>query len=276
MSSIPIAFLSRAASILASSENGMSGSRIVEFCNAWATDHGVDTPHAVYPFQARNKRTALLENLRAFPSEIQYRMLLDLCDLAGSERAEVQDIRAKLVERFAPPNESMALADPRDDANILQFLGVYDADSYSAPKTQGVGPGPTVFLCHASEDKPAARHLRTRLNADGFQPWLDEADLLPGQDWQLEITRAVRRADIVLVCLSARSISKTGYVQREIAIALDAADERPEGAVYIIPARLEECQVPDRLSKWQWVDTFSANGYERLCLALKATQKPKG
>ena len=130
MSVIPVAFLNHAATILATSEHGMSGSRIVEFCNAWAADHGVDTPHAIYPFDARNKRTALLENLRAFPAEVQYRMLLDLCDLAGPERAEVQQLRSTLVSRFGVSLSPAALDDPRDDAAVLQLLGVFGAGSY--------------------------------------------------------------------------------------------------------------------------------------------------
>ncbi len=41
-----------------------------------------------------------------------------------------------------------------------------------------------VFLCHASQDKPIARELYQRLNAEGWiDPWLDEKNLIPGQDW---------------------------------------------------------------------------------------------
>jgi hypothetical protein len=58
-----------------------------------------------------------------------------------------------------------------------------------------------VFLCHASDDKPAVRRLYRRLKDDGFDLWLDEEDLLPGQDWELEISRAVRRSDMIIVCL---------------------------------------------------------------------------
>lgn len=133
--------------------------------------------------------------------------------------------------------------------------------------------GLVVFLCHASEDKDSARYLYNRLLNDGFDPWLDETNLLPGQEWQVEIPRAVRRSDIVVVCLSKRSIDKTGYVQREIRIALDAADERPEGSVYIIPIRIEPCKVPERLSRWQWVDIFAENGYDRLSLALNSVSQ---
>lgn len=127
-----------------------------------------------------------------------------------------------------------------------------------------------VFLCHSSDDKPAIRDLYQRLCAEGFDPWLDEEKILPGQDWHQEIVKAVLTSDVVLVCLSRSSISKAGYVQKEIKYALDVADEQPEGAIFLIPVKLEECEVPDRLSRWQWVDLSSERGYERLILALRA------
>jgi len=73
-----------------------------------------------------------------------------------------------------------------------------------------------VFLCHSSGDKVTVRDLYKRLQADGFEPWLDEEDLLPGQEWAKEIPKAVRAAEAILVCLSQSSIGKEGYVQREI------------------------------------------------------------
>jgi formylglycine-generating enzyme required for sulfatase activity len=127
-----------------------------------------------------------------------------------------------------------------------------------------------VFLCHSSGDKPAVRELYQCLCAEGIDAWLDEEKLLPGQDWPLEIPKAVRASDVVIVCLSKKSVTKTGYVQKEIKFALDVADEQPEGAIFLIPARLEECDVPDRLSRWQWVNLYEARGQERLMRALRA------
>jgi hypothetical protein len=126
-----------------------------------------------------------------------------------------------------------------------------------------------LFLCHASADKPAVRDLYKRLTADGVDAWLDAEKLLPGENWQVEIPRAIRNSDIVVVCLSGKSVNKEGYVQKEIKFALDIADEKPEGTIFIIPARLEECDTPDRLSMYQWVDLFEDNGYDRLVRALK-------
>jgi S-DNA-T family DNA segregation ATPase FtsK/SpoIIIE len=114
-----------------------------------------------------------------------------------------------------------------------------------------------VFLCHASNDKPSVRRLYNKLAEDKIDVWFDDEKLLPGQDWDVEIQKAVRISDVVIICLSNKSVTKEGYVQKEIKIALDVADEKPEGTIFIIPVRLEECNVPDRLKRWQWIDLFS-------------------
>jgi hypothetical protein len=125
-----------------------------------------------------------------------------------------------------------------------------------------------VFLCHASEDKASVRELYARLNAAGIKAWLDTEDLLPGQQWKPTITRVIRESAAVLACLSRRSTTKRGYVQKEIATALDVADEHPENAVFLIPVRLEPCVVPERLGHLHWVDLFEHDGYGRLLRAV--------
>ena len=132
-----------------------------------------------------------------------------------------------------------------------------------------------VFLCHASDDKPLVRELYGRLAEGGIEPWLDEVDILPGQDWDLEIKQAVRRADAVVVLLSRASTTKRGYLQKEIKIAFDTAAEQPEGSIFLIPARLEDCAVPESLQKWQYVDLFRENGFDRLLRSLLKTNSGK-
>jgi hypothetical protein len=127
-----------------------------------------------------------------------------------------------------------------------------------------------VFLCHGSEDKEQVRVLYSRLKAADCHPWLDEVDILPGKKWESEIRKAVRECDIILVCLSAKSADREGFVQKEIKVALDRADEMPPDRIFLIPVRLEDCQVPDRLKGWQWVDLFADDGFDKLARALVA------
>jgi len=135
----------------------------------------------------------------------------------------------------------------------------------------------SIFLCHASADKQAVRQLYRKLDVvPGLVPWLDEENLLPGQEWELEIRNAIARSDVVVVCLSRSSVNKEGYVQKEIRRALDLADEKPEGTIFLIPLRLELCDVPSRLAKWQWVDLFVDTGFERLLSALQARSESLG
>jgi hypothetical protein len=128
--------------------------------------------------------------------------------------------------------------------------------------------GALVFLCHSSGDKERVRHLYRRLMADRVRCWFDEDDLMPGQDWEFEIGKAIRRSGFVLACLSNSSTTKRGFVQKELRIALDVADEQPEGSTFIIPVRLEDCEIPDRLKRWQSVDLFKPSAYEKLTQAL--------
>lgn len=136
------------------------------------------------------------------------------------------------------------------------------------PDAQPTNRSLRVFLCHAKEDKPAVRALYGQLKASGVSPWLDEEDLIGGQDWDLEIRKAISFSDTVLVCLSTKSITKAGYVNKEIKHTLDIADQQPEGAIYLIPLRLEDCQVPDRLTRWQWLNYFDPDAFPRLLRAL--------
>lgn len=131
-----------------------------------------------------------------------------------------------------------------------------------------------VFLCHAKEDKPTVRELYRQLTAEGWMDvWLDEENLFPGQEWDMEIEKAVEAADVVIVCLSSFSVSKEGYVQKEIRFVLNIADEKPEGTIFVVPLRLDDCQVPRRIRAWQYVDYFpKANqkrAYARLLESLK-------
>jgi hypothetical protein len=129
-----------------------------------------------------------------------------------------------------------------------------------------------VFLCHSSGDKPAVRDLYNRLRsaASYISPWLDEENLLPGQNWQEIIPAEVRKSDVVIICLSQSAINKRGYLQKEIKVALDVADEQPEGTIFLIPVRLEVCELPARLAHLHYVNLFEENGFDRLMRALKS------
>ncbi len=166
---------------------------------------------------------------------------------------------------------SSSSSETQQTNNLSNFSPATYSNNPSSQNSSNTQNKLQVFLCHSSGDKTAVRKLYQQLKNDGFQPWLDEENLLPGQDWELEIEKAVESADIILVCLSQSSVTKVGYVQKEIKFALDIADRQPEGSIFIIPVKLQDCQIPRRLSNKQWVDLYTdaVKGYSRLVTALE-------
>lgn len=124
-----------------------------------------------------------------------------------------------------------------------------------------------VFISHASEDNVAAKRLAKRLKEDGFDPWLDLERLLPGQDWNLEIEQAIRGSDATLLCFSDVSVKKEGYIQREYKRAMKYFEEKPMGTIFVIPIRLDDCEMPHFIRDLQWVDY--PKDYDRLVKALE-------
>lgn len=128
--------------------------------------------------------------------------------------------------------------------------------------------GKSIFISYCHEDLEFAIRLYEFLKSKKFRPWLDKKDLLPGQRWNIEITRNLKEADYIILLLSNISIKKRGYIQREFKIALDYCNEKLDDDIYIIPIKIDNCEIPDSLSQFQWIDYHSQNSFDQLHKAL--------
>lgn len=127
----------------------------------------------------------------------------------------------------------------------------------------------SIFLIHAHSDRETVHRLYQRLVRDGLNVWLDAERLRPGQDWQSEIRNALLQCGTVVVCLSRVFDEKKGYRHEELKLALEKANFLPDDEVFIIPVRLEECEMPESLRHLHRVDLFKVGGYKRLVRALQ-------
>lgn len=130
-----------------------------------------------------------------------------------------------------------------------------------------------VFLCHSSQDKPIVKELYNRLLNEGWiDPWLDKERLKLGDDFDLEIEKAIESTDAVIAFISENAVKKTGYIQKELRLVYDAQMYRPDGELFTIPLRLEECEPPHRFKYWHWGDYFGEEKektYQSLLNSLK-------
>lgn len=125
-----------------------------------------------------------------------------------------------------------------------------------------------IFLSYVQEDKTKVEDLFQRLWGAGYKVWMDSKDILPGELQKTSI-RAIKESDFFLACLSTRSVNSRGFSHKEIRLALDVLDEMPENQIYLIPVRLEDCEMPDNLGDFQPANLFESDGFDRLLRAIE-------
>lgn len=113
------------------------------------------------------------------------------------------------------------------------------------------------FISYAHEDMVVALRLWRDLRALGVEPWLDREELIGGQRWEDAVRDALDVSTHFLALISACSISKRGFVQKELAQALEILKEFPPDSIYVIPVRLDDTRPKHRiLRELHWIDLF--------------------
>ncbi|MCP4343976.1 MAG: TIR domain-containing protein [Desulfobacterales bacterium] len=114
-----------------------------------------------------------------------------------------------------------------------------------------------VFISYAREDIETARKLYHDLKKAGLDPWMGDIDLLPGQRWKTEVEKAIKKASFFITLISENSVSKKGVAHRELKKALEILEEYPSDDIFIVPARLDDCEVSyKKLHNIRWIDLF--------------------
>lgn len=114
-----------------------------------------------------------------------------------------------------------------------------------------------VFLSYVRENAPQAERLYDAFAAAGFNPWMDIRKLQPGQNWRRCIERSIATSDFFLPCFSRDALLKRSMFHRELRYALDCSSDMPLDDTFVIPVRLEACDLPRRIeSQIQYVDLY--------------------
>jgi len=127
---IPAVFISHAADILGDTNLGLSGAEIIKATSAYAVEHGINLPHSTQPFDAPNKRTALYQNLMAFPASMQYKIIFDLCDhkrIQEHNKEEAIKLKLKLITKYSHLDEGRTTSDinPKLIEETKHWLGSF-------------------------------------------------------------------------------------------------------------------------------------------------------
>lgn len=229
-----------------------------EFENAYETFKQFGRPRIMFYFRTTPFYSTNGNELSQFRKVVRFRKKLENAGVLFWQYDKPIEF-----ERFVREHLIRQLLDPA--------ITVRPAAKAPKPKRSGRSvPAPqpmTVFMSAAREDSPRVIALYRALGELGFRPWLDVQDLVPGQQWEASLKKAISSADIFLVFLSAASISKRGYVHRELALVLSETQRRD--VPVIIPVRLDPVDPPPALAPFQWVDLFEPDGVENLVTAIR-------
>ncbi len=128
---------------------------------------------------------------------------------------------------------------------------------------------PLIFISYASPDRTRVAPYLEDLENCGFNVWVDYKRLVAGQDWDFEIRKTLDAATLVVVFFSNNSEDRRGYVQREIKLALDKAEEKLAGDIYIIPVLLDQdIQIPAKFKSIQCVKAWEVDCHDAIKIAI--------
>jgi hypothetical protein len=247
---ISTSFLSRAASAIADTNNGLGGAKIVDYCNAFAVDHNVEIPHAASVVQAPNKRTALLENLQAFPATAQYELLMELTsDAKLHDNPAVQEIRQLLLSRYAhlASTHSAQQTPVSDQSPSVAAQAVHPASPVASSEPAVPFRPHEVFLSYSHADEELMTFVRKHLviceRIGRIRKTWDRM-LLPGQPLDEALMQHLSSSDIILLFVSSDFLASKYCYEVEMKQALR---QHQEGRSVVIPIILRHClwQVAD-------------------------------
>lgn len=165
---------------------------------------------------------------------------------AGFECNSFNDFPRKLknsIDKCIEVKDTRLLADKLSEIFLSQNIIPFDMVERQLKDTiTRKLPQATVFVSHSSSDKPFAKKLIHELSQDNsLKFWIDENEILVGDDIQKLITKNLGKSDYLLLIIS-NSSTKSTWVNFEVSQFMSIADGK--NIIPIIISKKEQFTEP--------------------------------
>lgn len=131
-----------------------------------------------------------------------------------------------------------------------------------------------VFLSHSAKDKAVVRELAARLKKDGVRVWLDEEQIIPGDNIPAKIEEALEHSRVLVLCMSANAFG-SDWAQLEAGTFRFRDPLNKERR--FIPLRLDDAPIKGSLAQFlhiNWLSNDRKQAYPKLLAACRLLEKP--
>lgn len=122
----------------------------------------------------------------------------------------------------------------------------------------------------------AAERLFVDLQRSGFTLWFDRRNFRSEEDVDTQVLNAIKESYFFLIMLSPISVSKDGYIRKEIRLAFGMIAGLGLSQSFIIPVRIAECEPrPDEIAGLShYIDLFPnwSDGLRQLTTLLPTNE----
>ncbi len=111
-----------------------------------------------------------------------------------------------------------------------------------------------IFISYSHKDKRHKDRLETHLKAYSMDKQIEywsDTDIIPGDNWEKEIKKAVDQAAVAILLLSADFMSSDYIRDKELPLLMEA---NKKDGVLVISVYLNYCSVSDEIKQFQYVN----------------------
>lgn len=124
-----------------------------------------------------------------------------------------------------------------------------------------------IFISHSAKDKPFVRALCRKLSLEGYNVWLDEKELVPGDALAARLSDAIKNAKVFLIVVTPNSVT-SAWVRFELS---KAANRMASGDCRIVPVLRGQVELPAEVADLIYADCRKSIsvGMQAILAALK-------